>query len=598
MKLSGNNGNREHKPRSRAEQPRERSGRSGGRTALIVSLALVAVILAGAAVGMNYVNRINTVFPGVRLDGMDIGGMTAEETAALLREKGYDDLGDNAVSVALPLDVELNIRTDEVCSETPVEEIARVAYQACKGGSAMEDALTYLRCRFSGMELESGRALSVDRDAIRARVESAAGEVQRALLGSDMQIGEDRISVVKGATAVILDTEALSERIARAFEAQDYGPITYEGEIQTDGELDVDSLYSAVFTEKTDAVLNEDCEIIPETVGISFDKEAARALWNAAVYGETVEIPLIVDEPEVTEAELKELLFRDQLSSMSTSLWGSSSNRVNNVTKAAAAIDGIILMPGEEFSYNPTLGKRTAENGYLPAGAYSGGEVVQEYGGGICQVSSTLYYCCLYANLKITSRSCHYFPVSYLPAGLDATVSWGGPEYKFVNNRDYPIRISAYIDSDENTVNVELWGTDVDGSYVEMSYGTWLVYDEKYPDVAIGYKARTYRTVFDADGNQLSRKEESDSYYHYHDEDIKWPQEVLDERARKEAEERGEPWPPPTPTPEATPEPTPEATPEPTPEVTPEATPEPTPIPENPEETLPPEPTEPVGEGE
>ena len=81
----------------------------------------------------------------------------------------------------------------------------------------------------------------------------------------------------------------------------------------------------------------------------------------------------------------------------------------------------------------PSASAPTAR-GYKPAGAYSGGQVVQEVGGGICQVSSALYYAALLANLQIDVRTCHYFPVAYLPAGLDATVSWGGPEFRFTNN--------------------------------------------------------------------------------------------------------------------------------------------------------------------
>lgn len=101
------------------------------------------------------------------------------------------------------------------------------------------------------------------------------------------------------------------------------------------------------------------------------------------------------------------------------------------------AIDGLVIAPGEQFSYNDALGERTAERGYKAAGAYSNGQVVQEIGGGICQVSSSLYYAALLANLQIDVRVCHYFPVAYLPPGLDATVSWGGPEFKFTNNRDW-----------------------------------------------------------------------------------------------------------------------------------------------------------------
>lgn len=99
-------------------------------------------------------------------------------------------------------------------------------------------------------------------------------------------------------------------------------------------------------------------------------------------------------------------------------------------------------MPGETFSYNQVVGQRTKAAGFKEAPAYLNGKVVQEYGGGICQVSSTLYNAVLYANLEITERTNHGFKPSYVKPGLDATVSWGGPDFKFTNNRNYPIKNS------------------------------------------------------------------------------------------------------------------------------------------------------------
>ena len=586
MKLSGGKHSqhgkpapaREAKPKKtkKTREPGEQSGGARARVAIIVVLALIAAVMVGAAAGVNYISKINTIFPNVRVDGIDVGGLSLEETADRLTEHGYNVMGDDAVTVELPLDVSFTIRADEVCSETSAADIALSVFRACKQGSAMEDAMTYLRCRFGGgMDLKSGSARSVDAQAVRAAVDSAAREVQLALLGSDLKIGEKRVTLIKGATSIHIDVEKLTEQIVRAFETQDYSPIRYDTEIQTDTELDMQALYDTVFVERRDARYTEEHEIEPEVVGVSFDIREAQRLWDAAAYGEEVTIPLVFDEPEMTEARLRELLFRDQLGAQSSPLWGSSGNRLNNVRKAAESINDVILMPGEEFSYNPTLGKRTAENGYLLAGAYSGGEVVQEYGGGICQVSSTLYCACLYANMQITSRTCHYFPVSYLPAGMDATVSWGGPEYQFVNNREYPIKIVAYVADDSSTVTVEIWGTDVDGTYVEMNYATWLVYDEEYTEVEIGYKARTWRSVFSADGTLLSRREEADSYYHYHDEDIEWPEETEDPDESPEPSESPEP----TETPEPTPPPDAEIPPQPT----------------EPVAEVPPEPTTPVG---
>ena len=218
------------------------------------------------------------------------------------------------------------------------------------------------------------------------------------------------------------------------------------------------------------------------------------------------------------------MLFADVLGEYTTNYSFSDPNRANNVELAADKINGLVLMPGEEFSYNDVVEERTEAAGFKPAGAYSGGAVVSEVGGGICQVSSTVYCAALYANLRITARDCHHFLVGYVPAGLDATVSWGGPEFKFVNNREYPIKI-VVKHSPDMKLTVEILGTDVDGSYVEMTYGSYQCYDETYPDVAVGVAANTYRNVYAADGSLISQTKEAYSYYYYHDEDIVWPEE-------------------------------------------------------------------------
>ncbi len=555
------------------KKPQSHAAPGRSRAALLTVLIVLAVLLSAAAAGTVLAGRYDKIYPNVTLSGVSLGGLTVDEAAEALREAGFGELPEGSVTVELPAGVELTLSTDEVCTAEP-ETLAARAYDAPRGGSAVENALGYLRCALGGLALEAETAFTVDETAIRAAVDAAAQEVQLSLLENELRIGEDSITVVKGAQGVCIDCDALTAQLAAAFREQNYTAFRYEAEIEPDAALDLQGVYDTVFAERADAYYDpETDEIVPETVGVSFDVAAAQRLWDAAGYGETVEIPLELDEPEVTAAELEELLFRDKLSESTTSLWGSGAGRLNNVRLAAEAIDGLVLMPGEEFSYNTALGKRTPERGYMLAGAYSGGETVQEYGGGICQVSSEVYYCALYANLKITSRTCHMFPVGYLPAGLDATVSWGGPEFKFVNDREYPVRIRAYMAENNGSVTVEFWGTDTDGSYVEMTANTWFFFDKKWTDVKLGYKAQTYRSVYNADGTLLSRTAEALSTYNYHEEDIEWPPEAL------EPEET--PAPSETPAPAETPQPTevPAETP----------TPEPT---EPPAETEPPVPAE------
>ena len=226
---------------------------------------------------------------------------------------------------------------------------------------------------------------------------------------------------------------------------------------------------------------------------------AAFRLRDANI-GEQVIIPLTMTQPEFTAAQLKELLFRDLLGAQMTYYAGSTAERINNIRLAAAKLDGLILLPGESFSYNEVVGKRTEEAGFQYADAYSDGQVVPELGGGICQVSSTLYSASLYARMKILSRTNHYFKVGYLDYGMDATVSWGGPDYKFRNDRELPVKIAAYLNEDESSLVVELWGTDFDGIKVQLRTVVEPVYDSEYTDVQIGNSVKTFGDLYDANG--------------------------------------------------------------------------------------------------
>ncbi len=124
-----------------------------------------------------------------------------------------------------------------------------------------------------------------------------------------------------------------------------------------------------------------------------------------------------------------------------------TANGNHNMKLAANATNGTILQPGEQFSFNNTTGDTTnSSNGYLPAGAISGGELVQEYGGGICQVSTTIYGAALRSNMTIVSRGNHTFPSSYVPIGLDAAVSYGTLDFVIRNDTEYPVYIAAGMD--------------------------------------------------------------------------------------------------------------------------------------------------------
>lgn len=555
-------------PASDEPQKTSRKGLIAG--GIIGGIILVAVLMFGVA--MICVGNVETIYPKVRLGGYALGGLYYEEAVDTLDMADWSNIENPAVTVELPggaFSVTF-VQAGIICDG---ETAARAAYDYGRSGNAFSNTCEYLRCLIFGKDLTEEVFGALDEELIDGVVQMGVAAAQANLM-DDVEIDADAetVTVIKGASYIHLDVREVYDLVISALRAGEFGTVTYEPKTATESELNVAQLREQICSEKKDAYYDKKTDtIVPEIIGIDFSEDTARQLWEQAEMGERVCIPVTVDMPETTEEYLKSVLFTTKLAEKATSLSGSSSNRINNVEKAAAAINGIVLMPGEQFSYNEALGQRTKENGYLAAGAYANGAVVQEIGGGICQVSSTLYYCTLQSNLKIDNRVNHYFPVGYLPAGFDATVSWKTPDFKFTNDREYPVRLTAYVK--DGYVTVEIWGTD-DGTYVELTNSSWLIYtNDEYPETATGYKAQAYRWVYDSKTNELlEKKSEGVSTYFYHEENIQYP----------------EPEPEPTPTPE--PEPTPDPVFDPwapvTPDPEPETPPNPTENPE-PEESVP-----------
>jgi serine/threonine protein kinase len=218
--------------------------------------------------------------------------------------------------------------------------------------------------------------------------------------------------------------------------------------------------------------------------------------------------------------------FGDLLSEVSTPLTNDK-NRTSNIILACSAINETVLQPGDEFSFNDIVGPRTVARGYKDAKIYAEGEVVDGIGGGICQVSSSLYLSCLYADLKITERRAHRYTVTYVPLGEDATVSWGSQDYKFVNDTDYPIKILSEVTG--GNVHIQILGTKTENKRVELErkklayepFETITTLDEtmepgttRYGNASghSGYKYQVYRCVY-IDDKLVSRTLENTSTY-------------------------------------------------------------------------------------
>mgnify|MGYP004640704079 FL=1 len=200
-----------------------------------------------------------------------------------------------------------------------------------------------------------------------------------------------------------------------------------------------------------------------------------------------------VTEPEGSAEELANI--KDLLGSFTTSFSTSGSNRCKNVSSGASHINGTVLYPGEEFSAYETVSPFTEANGYAMAGSYLNGEVVDSMGGGICQVSTTLYNAVLRAELNVTERSPHSMTVHYVDLSEDAAIAGTYKDFKFVNSTEYPIYIEGYTTSDKK-ITFNIYGKETRDKNRTISFESQMVSETPATTIlqedagqGIGYKA-------------------------------------------------------------------------------------------------------------
>ena len=284
--------------------------------------------------------------------------------------------------------------------------------------------------------------------------------------------------------------------------------------------VDIESIYNEIHKDPVNAYYSTNpYEIHKEEEGLDFGISLDEAKKLVSQNQDYFTIPLKVLKPQITVKSLGQEAFPDLLATYSTTYSTGNSNRCTNISLAARSVNGYVLMPGETFSYNSTVGQRTATRGYKEAGVYLNGEVTTGLGGGICQVSSTLYNAILLANLEIVERSNHTFKPTYVP-GQDATVSWGAPDFKFKNNRNYPIRITATAGN--GSVSFNVYGLKTSDDYevkiVSSEIGS-IPFSTQYQETSSlpagtqkitqagsnGCKTQTYKILY-KNGAEVSRK--------------------------------------------------------------------------------------------
>ena len=283
------------------------------------------------------------------------------------------------------------------------------------------------------------------------------------LVETNYYIEGEELIIKKGQTGTEVEKEKLKKEIIKRIKQEDKN-IVIPVKTVNPKQIDVEEIQKEIYKEEQSAYITENPTTVhPHINGIDFAITIEEAKQIVEEGEDECIIPLQITVPEKTTYDMGALAFPDLLAEFTTRYDASNKNRSNNLNLAAEKINETVVQPGEIFSYNKTVGQRTIAQGYKEAAVYAGGKVVQGIGGGICQLSSTLYNAALYANLEITQRSNHRFLTSYVQAGRDATVSWGTIDLCFKNTREYPIRITSSVSN--GLVKVQIYGMKEEKEY-------------------------------------------------------------------------------------------------------------------------------------
>lgn len=430
-------------------------------------------------------NTLNpNIISGVFIKGLDVSGLSPSDAKYQL---------DNYLSNKLPeeikvkhKDFETTISLSQMDIEFDTKTASNSAFQIGREGNVFENNLSILSTRFGNINIEPN--ITLDKKLLTKNLEDISTQLPDTVIQSSYYIEGNELLITPGKEGSVVDINPTIEAIKNSistFSALDQ-PVEIVTKTQQPDDIDVEKIYHEVRKDPVDAYYTkEPFAVFPSENGVDFkiSLEEAKALITAEKK-EEYSIPLSIIQPKVTTNMIGTEAFPDLLSTFSTNYAASNRNRTTNLTLAANKVNGTVLMPGETFSYNKVVGARTISAGYKEAPIYVEGRVEDGLGGGICQITSTLYNAVVYANLEITQRTNHQFVPSYVTASRDATVVYGSIDFQFKNNRDYPIKLVCSVSG--GVANFQIFGMkqeddcEVQISSYETGRTPTAIYSEAY----------------------------------------------------------------------------------------------------------------------
>lgn len=479
----------------------------------------------------------DTIFENVYIADIHVGGMTKNEAMALVKQSTSQTYGSRDMVVDLA-GTEITLKPRNTKVSLDVNTVVEAAFAYGRTGTQEERERAQQMLRSQPYILAVLPYLDLDTDYILDTLTAYAEDIGSTLTQTSYGLQGDQppleadkfnagtptqtLVIHMGTPGVGFDARDVYEQVLDAYSLHQFKVTVEDVETVKDPEpIDLEAIYEEFYIAPKNATVDmQTFETTPGRYGYGFDIQEAQRLLNSAEFGEEVRIPMEYIEPEILSSDM---FFRDALGSAKTA-HRSESHRDKNLHLACEAINGLVLNPGEKFSFNDVVGQRSAQNGYKTAlEVWSDEDDAEFLGGGIGQVASTLYHCVLLSDLEVTYRVNQDFAPDYIEPGLDVAIDWRSPDFQFVNSTGYPIQIEASAGS--GTVNIQILGTDERQYYVEIetvvsdTAKIKTVYEdyefdnkEKYEDGDViqegiaGFKVKTYKHKYDkATGDLISK---------------------------------------------------------------------------------------------
>lgn len=412
-------------------------------TYLIIIFIIILVVCFFIFTAYNLLNT--KIISGVHIKGIDVSNESPSDARYEL---------DNYFSQNMPEeltlkygDFETTISLSQIDASFDTKSAAASAYNVGRQGNIFENNLYVLSTMFGNVNIEP--VLKINQKQLTKNLEDISTQLPDKVTQSSYYIEDDNLIITRGKEGNVVDIDATINNIKFAIcnFSTVQNPVEIVVKSKQPDPINIEQIHNEIYKEPVDAYYTQNpfC-VYPSENGVDFNVsiEEAKAILGDQTAQEYT-IPLNIKSPNVTTNMIGTEAFPDLLSTFSTNYLASNRNRTTNLILAANKINGTVVMPGETFSYNKVVGERTIAAGYKEASIYVSGQVVDGLGGGICQITSTLYNAVVYANLEVTQRTNHQFVPSYVSASRDATVVYGSIDFQFKNNRNYPIKLVCSV---------------------------------------------------------------------------------------------------------------------------------------------------------